>query len=86
MWLQSIDVKKLISKYALVHLILVAEILLVGCKSDVSESSAAGIERHPLSSFSQEIKSPVREFSVKAGAVYVIDINVKNTGTEPWVG
>lgn len=37
-----------------------------------------------LTSFSQEITCPVRDFRVKAAGTYSLDINVKNTGTQPW--
>lgn len=43
-------------------------------------------EGDPLSSFAQMITSTVREFRVKARGAYYIDINVKNTGTQPWFG
>jgi FkbM family methyltransferase len=39
-----------------------------------------------LSSFSQEITSPISQFNVKAGEIYTLSIKVKNTGTEPWIG
>jgi FkbM family methyltransferase len=38
----------------------------------------------PLTSFSQEITSSVRDFRVHAGSSYTIQINVKNTGTQSW--
>jgi hypothetical protein len=40
----------------------------------------------PLTSFAQEITSPVHEFQVKTGGSYTLDINVKNTGMQPWFG
>lgn len=43
-------------------------------------------EEDQLISFSQEITSPVHEFRVRPGGTYIIDINVKNTGTRPWFG
>jgi FkbM family methyltransferase len=39
-----------------------------------------------LTSFSQEITSSVRQFRMKAGDAYAVDINVRNTGTQPWFG
>lgn len=39
-----------------------------------------------LTSFSQEITSAIQEFQVKAGGTYVIHIEVKNTGAQPWFG
>jgi FkbM family methyltransferase len=39
-----------------------------------------------LSSFSQEITSPVHDFRVAAGATCTVPITVKNTGTQPWFG
>ncbi len=38
-----------------------------------------------LTSFSQEITSPICEFEVKAGGTYTLDINTKNTGTQSWL-
>lgn len=37
-----------------------------------------------LSSYSQQITAPVKDFGVKAGETYQLDIKVKNTGTQPW--
>jgi len=39
-----------------------------------------------LTSFSHDITSSTHEFRMRVGASYTIEINVKNTGTEPWVG
>ena len=39
-----------------------------------------------LTSFSQEITSPMHDFRVKAGSTFKIDIEVRNTGTQPWYG
>jgi hypothetical protein len=62
-----------------------AVILLSGCRT--AEHSGAGAETHArLTSFSQEITSPVHEFQTKVGDTYTLDITAKNTGTEPWSG
>src|SRR5689334_23331390 len=61
----------------------VATILLYACKSGQDSGVA---EIHPLTSFSQEITAPIHEFQVNAGGAYTLDINVKNTGTQPWFG
>jgi hypothetical protein len=61
-------------------------ILFSGCASPKNEGSVEVHEGAPLTSFSQEITSPIHEFQVKAGAAYVLDIAVKNTGTQPWFG
>jgi hypothetical protein len=50
-----------------------------GASSEASQSA-------PLTSFSQEITSPIHQFQVKAGDTYTLDITVKNTGTQPWYG
>ena len=52
---------------------------LSGCKSELHEGE-------PLTSFSQEITSPVHDFQIKAGEAYTLNITVKNTGTQPWFG
>jgi len=39
-----------------------------------------------LTAFSQEITSPIQEFLTGAGATFTLDINAKNTGTQPWFG
>ncbi len=64
----------------------VATILLYACKSGQDGSVAEKHEGDPLTSFSQEITSPIHEFQVEAGGAYTLDINVKNTGTQPWFG
>lgn len=43
-------------------------------------------EGDALTSFSQEITSSLCQFHVKAGGAYVVDIYVRNTGTQPWFG
>ena len=42
-------------------------------------------ENGHLTSFSQEITSPINEFHVKAGGTYPLEITVMNTGTESWL-
>ncbi len=64
-----------------------ALILLSGCSPE--PKSGAGGEIHQgdhLTSFSQQITSPIHEFRVKPGGTYIVDIDVKNTGTQPWFG
>ena len=62
---------------------LAAVISFVGC-STPSQNAPEAHEKRALASFSQEITSPVHEFQIKTGGVYTLDIEVKNTGTEPW--
>ena len=59
-------------------------ILLPGCQSP--QNGPVAKTHGPLTSFSQEITSPIHEFQVKAGETYTLDINAKNTGTQPWFG
>ncbi|HEX4169521.1 MAG TPA: FkbM family methyltransferase [Bryobacteraceae bacterium] len=40
----------------------------------------------PLTSFSQEISSHIHELRAKAGSTFSLDIDTKNTGTQPWFG
>jgi hypothetical protein len=40
----------------------------------------------PLTSFSQEIGSPVHELRAQAGSTFSLEIDTKNTGTQPWLG
>lgn len=70
-------------RYTPAFIALAMVVALSACGTDQTNSS------HPadrLTSFSQEITSPIQHFQVKAGAPYVIVIGVKNTGTEPWFG
>jgi len=62
-----------------------AMVLLTGCSSGPEKGAEIHQGGH-LTSFSQEITSPIHEFQVKPGGTYTIDINVKNTGTQPWFG
>ena len=60
-------------------------ILLSGCAQKQHRSAGQAIHKGDrLTSFSQEIISPVHEFQVKAGGTYLLDLKVKNTGTQPW--
>ncbi|MFZ0593622.1 MAG: hypothetical protein WAM39_24395 [Bryobacteraceae bacterium] len=70
------------TKYALTYAGLSLLILLPGCSS-----GAGGIhEGDQLSSFSQDITSPIHEFRIKAGGTTIVDVTAKNTGTQPWFG
>lgn len=62
----------------------VSIILLSGCKDSAKPATPEVHHGSPLTSFSQEISSPVREFEVKPGDTYTLTIAVKNTGTQPW--
>jgi hypothetical protein len=68
----------------------VALALLFLCSSCTSEKKGGPLpefhEGDPLTSYSQEIASPIREFEVKAGGTYILDVTAKNTGTQPWFG
>ena len=62
-------------------------IMLIGCKAEQKQSRASEIHRgDSLTSFSQEITSPIREFKVAAGGTYPLDVTVKNISPEPWFG
>lgn len=50
-----------------------------------TEQSEPGFSKGPLTSFSQEITSPVHEVTLKAGSEYTLEIAAKNTGSEPWI-
>lgn len=55
------------------------------CSGPAQEDSAGAF--HPgeqLTSFSEQITSPVHDFQVKAGGEYTLNVNVKNTGSQPW--
>ncbi len=76
------------AKYGAICVGFAVMIFLAGCSPE-QEGHPAGQQIHkenPLTSFSQEITSPIHEFQVKTGGTYPLDINVKNTGTQPWVG
>ena len=63
--------------------------ICIGLAAVISLISCGAPEVHegtPLTSFSQEITSPIREFQVKAGEAYTLDFAAKNTGTQPWFG
>lgn len=60
--------------------------LLTGCKDSAKPETTEFHQGSPLTSFSQEITSPVREFTVKPGDTYTLIIAVKNTGKQPWYG
>jgi hypothetical protein len=75
------------TKYGAIFTGLAIVILFSGCASPTNDGSAVAIHQgDPLTSFSQEITSPIHEFQVKAGEAYTLDITVKNTGTQPWFG
>lgn len=62
-------------------------VLLSGCSSEKKSSSLPDFHAgDPLTSYSQEITSPIHAFEVKVGETYTLDINVENTGTQPWYG
>jgi hypothetical protein len=62
-------------------------ISLSGCSSGQNGSTGSEVNQSaPLTSFSQEITSPIHQFRVKAGDTYTLDIKVKNTGIQPWFG
>ncbi len=65
--------------------ILIGVAFLSGCNSSKNEQGSEAVQKAPLTTFSQEITSPIRQFEVKAGGTYTLDITVKNTGTEPWL-
>jgi hypothetical protein len=66
---------------------LIALLFFSGCTSHNNESAVSEIhEGDRLASFSQEITSPIQQFTVKAGTPYMLAINVKNTGTQSWFG
>ncbi|HEX4169522.1 MAG TPA: hypothetical protein VHZ55_29010 [Bryobacteraceae bacterium] len=74
-------------KYAVVSVGFTALIWLSSCGSQQPGSAAPEIHKGDrLTSFSQEITSPIHEFQVKAGGAYEVDISAKNTGTQPWFG
>jgi len=63
--------------------------IITGLAALISFVSCSEPEVHEgdrLTSFSQEITSPIHEFQVKVGEAYPLDITVKNTGTQPWFG
>jgi hypothetical protein len=61
--------------------------VLSGCKSEKKVASIPEIhEGDHLTAYTEEITSPTHEFEVKVGETYVLDIDVKNTGAQPWFG
>lgn len=60
--------------------------LLPGCTSSDKPAEPGFRQGDSLTSFSEEITSPISEFTVKAGDAYPLNITVKNTGTQPWYG
>lgn len=71
-------------KYSRISLPLILAILLAGCSSEKNTNSAAPTEGEPLTSYSQQITSPTRELQMKVGDTVMVDVNVKNTGTQSW--
>jgi len=74
------------AKYGTMCIAFAVVALLSGCGSQQNTSVAETHKGERLTSFSQEITSQVHEFQVKARGAYTVDINVKNTGTQPWFG
>jgi hypothetical protein len=72
-------------KHAILVITFSALSSFLGC-AEQKPTDAASIndKASALSSFSQEITSPVSSFQVRAGSNYAIDIQIKNTGTQPW--
>jgi hypothetical protein len=64
---------------------LAAVISLIGCTSQNGGGVPELREKRPLTSFSQEITSPVHDIQIKRGTVYTLNLTCKNTGTEPWI-
>lgn len=59
--------------------------MLIGCKAEKKQSNQSEIQRGDhLTSFSQEITSPIHEFQVAGGGTYPLDVTVKNISAEPW--
>ncbi len=74
-------------KHSAIWIGFAAIVLLSGCNSQQNSSGISEIHKGDhLASFSQEITSPIHEFQVKAGGTYTVDIDAKNTGTQPWFG
>lgn len=64
--------------------------IMIGCGSssntvqDVQEPAASSSADQPLTTFSQEITSPVNEFEISRGQQKQISVTVKNTGPQSW--
>lgn len=77
----------MIAKYGAICMGVIAAISCIACHSGQNATAVSQIrEGDRLTSFSQEITSPINQFQVKAGGTYTLDINVKNTGSQPWFG
>lgn len=78
------------SKYLRLHAIfftVMAVMVLIGCGAGKKQSNPSEIRAGDhLTSFSQEITSPVHEFQVAGGGTYPLDVTVKNISAEPWFG
>ena len=74
------------AKHAAIAVAFGAAILLSACQAEQKAGIAEIHEGDRLTTFSQEITSSIRQFQVKASGSYTLDINVKNTGTQPWFG
>jgi hypothetical protein len=75
------------TKHGGVCIALAVVVLSSGCTSEKKGSATSDFhEGDALSSYSQEITSPIHEFEVKVGETYTLNITAKNTGTQPWFG
>jgi hypothetical protein len=62
-------------------------ILLSSCGSGVKMGRVDEIHKGDrLTSFSQEITSPIQDIQTKAASTYTLEIKVRNMGTQPWFG
>ena len=92
--------KMLPSHVLLMSIVLAVLIASAGCEKATQEPStsapAAAAPRAastavpsaaaPLTSFAQELSSPIRTITIRTGSTYTLPITVKNTGPLPWVG
>jgi archaellum component FlaG (FlaF/FlaG flagellin family) len=61
-------------------------LLMNGCSKPSDEASSGFHAGDQLTSLCEQITSPVHEFQVKADGEYTLDVEVKNTGKQPWFG
>jgi hypothetical protein len=75
-------------RIGLQFVVLLASIaIMIGCKSGsntVKEPAATSIADQPLTTFSQEITSPVHEFEIVRDQQTQVQITVKNPSTQSW--
>lgn len=66
--------------------VLLLTLFICSCKVEEPNPNAPPAAPERLTSFAQDITSPVRTFQVDAGGIYPLDLTIKNTSSESWPG